>query len=105
MLLNFAFALGGLAVELFGERGEVFADLSGVDGARVERAAPFDEFVMALVFRVGDRAQILLVSRRSPDIFGRAAALCIDEPGIGCAGLGTVMVSILIVCFQPSPKS
>src|SRR5215211_1866401 len=59
-------------------------DLGGVDRMRVEAfAGPLGHLGMALVLRIGERLQELLIARRTADVLGRAAADSLKEPRIG----------------------
>src|SRR5215207_8242878 len=59
-------------------------DLGRVDRVRVEIVAvPLDHLGMALVLRIGERGEELLIAGWPADVLGRAAADGVEEPRIG----------------------
>ena len=68
-------------------------------------AVPFGHFGMALLIRVGQGCDELVVARRPADILRWTASDGLDQQGIGQGRVAGSIRSILIVCTQPSPKS
>jgi hypothetical protein len=62
---------------------------------------------MALVAGIGDGFKELAVAPRAADVLGWAVALGLAsiKRGSKIPGSGSIKRSILMMCYQPSPKS